>query len=221
MAKVPINPSGRSRPPWPGWGWASAGVAGIGFVPTSEFTCKIFFFPKKEKKIQTWETYARYDAKKDKWEIADERNPEIFASTFVEDFYVFIRKNDYYFVTESGKLYYAPAPKAGEKSRTMKSLWQGENFPIVAIIEDADNDKVWLFTKARKRFEPDGVFFEMASDPAGKLRSQQTQAGQRGRPRSPASGIPAADSGRQEEGREMTPPLSTIFHVSHKRRALQ
>ena len=156
--------AGEVGPPGPVGGGPAQGIAGIGFVPTSEFTCKIFFFSKKEKKIQTWETYARYDAKKDKWEIADERNPEIFASIFVEDFYVFIQKNDYYFVTQSGKLFHAPPPKAGEKSRTMKSLWKGDNFPIVAIIEDADNDKVWLFTKARKKLEPDGVFFEMATE---------------------------------------------------------
>ena len=89
---------------------------------------------------------------------------ETFFCPFAEDFHFFIRKNDYYFVTQSGKLYYAPPPKEAEKSRTMKSLWQGDKFPIAAVLEDADNDRVWLFTKSRSKLETRGVFFEMAAE---------------------------------------------------------
>src|ERR1022692_2453656 len=46
----------------------------------------------------------------------------------------------------------------------MKSLWGGVKFPIVAVIEDADNDRVWLFTKAKKKDETQAVFFEMAAE---------------------------------------------------------
>jgi hypothetical protein len=79
------------------------------------------------------------------------------------DFYVFIRENDYYFVTQSGKLFVAPPPAKGEKARTMKELWKGDAFPISAVIEDADNDKVWLFTKSKRKGETQAVYFEMSS----------------------------------------------------------
>ena len=58
-------------------------------------------------------------------------------SAFAEDFYVFERRDVYYFVTQSGKLYIAPSLKGQEKSRTMKPLWDDAKRPIVAVIENA------------------------------------------------------------------------------------
>ena len=141
------------------------GVAGFGYVPVAEDTCKVFMLFKEGKKIEAWDTRAKFDGTTKRWQtVADERNLETFNSPFIEDFYVFVRKNDYYFVTQSGKLYYAPPPKNGEKSRTMKALWQGDKFPIAAVIEDADHDRVWLFTKAKSKLETQAVFFEMAPE---------------------------------------------------------
>jgi hypothetical protein len=93
------------------------------------------------------------------WEDAD--NYEKFPSLFAEDFYFFLRKNDYYFVTESGKLYHAPPCKEGEKSRTMNVLWNGLRRPIGAVIEDADHDKVWLFAKDKNAGAKLDLYFEM------------------------------------------------------------
>jgi hypothetical protein len=93
------------------------------------------------------------------WEDAD--NYEKFPSLFAEDFYFFLRQNDYYFVTESGKLYYAPSPKKGEKMRTMKKLWVDAKRPIIAVIEDADHDKVWLFAKDKNAGAKLDLYFEM------------------------------------------------------------
>jgi hypothetical protein len=93
------------------------------------------------------------------WEDAD--NFEKFPSLFAEDFYFFLRKNDYYFVTESGKLYHAPRRKDGEKSRVMKELWTDAKRPIIAVIEDADHDKVWLFAKDKNAGAKRDLYFEM------------------------------------------------------------
>jgi hypothetical protein len=137
-------------------------LAGLGIVPTSANTCKTFFLTKKSTYIEIWDTESRFNEKKKEWEtVAGERNLERLKSAFSEDFHVFMRGDDYYFLTQSGKLYMAPPAKKGEKSRTMKSLWEGDNFPIVAIIEDADNDKVWLFTKCKRKDTTNAVFFEM------------------------------------------------------------
>jgi hypothetical protein len=139
------------------------GIAGFGTVPISPNSCKTFLLFKDGKKLEAWDTLARFDAKKRRWlTIADERNLETFKSDFLEDFYVFIRKSDYYFVTESGKLYHAPPPKKGEKSRKMTALWDDPDRPINAIIEDADRDKVWLFAKHKKDVKR-GYYFEMKS----------------------------------------------------------
>jgi hypothetical protein len=93
--------------------------------------------------------------------LEDADNYEKFPSLFAEDFYFFLRKNDYYFVTESGKLYHAPTPTKGEKARTMKALWDDAKRPIVAVIEGADNDKVWLFAKDKNAGAKLDHYFEM------------------------------------------------------------
>ena len=157
LEKKPFSAGGLSLP--------VEGLTGLATVPTSESTFKTFLLLRGKTGMEVWDTKAKFDAETKRWkEVSDLKNLETIESPFSEDFYVFIQKDAYYFVTESGKAYAAPPPKKGEKTRTMKSLWRGDNFPIVAVIEDADNDKVWLFTKARKKFQPDGVFFEMAAE---------------------------------------------------------
>lgn len=135
-------------------------------VPISKTSCKTFMLLKETKKFEAWDTQeTEWDAKKSKWKaFAEAMNLETFSSRFTEEFYAFVRKDNYYFVTESGKLYLAPPPKAGEKSRAMKALWDDANRPIVAVIEDADKDRVWLFTKSRRQMETDAVFFEMGPE---------------------------------------------------------
>jgi len=197
----------------------------------------VFYFPKKDKMIETWETQARFNTKEQYWEVVaparfkkigqwiadldnndfqkrakaskeleklgdlaepalkkllaskppvevrrraqmllenlasgeskseglleDAGNYQKIPSLFVEDFYAFIRKNDYYFVTQSGKLYHAPPRKEGDKSRIMKELWGDAKRPIVAVIEDADRDKVWLFAKDKNAGAKRDFYFEM------------------------------------------------------------
>ena len=140
------------------------GVA-IEFVPLSEKEVRVFFFVMRTKKIESWETEWALERSKDKrvrWKaVADERNPETIESLFTEDFYVFKRGTDYFFVTESGKLYVAPPPKKGEKSRTMKAVWDDAKRPIVAVLEDAERGKVWLFANDKNPGAKGDLFFEM------------------------------------------------------------
>ena len=89
------------------------------------------------------------------------KNIENFDSWFLDNFYAFIRKDDYYFLTESGKLHHAPPRKDGEKSRKMNKLWDDAKRPIVAVIEDADNDKVWLFVKDKTPGAKLDLYFEL------------------------------------------------------------
>src|SRR5205085_2422060 len=115
------------------------GVA-IDFIPISDKALRVFFFVMKTKKIESWETEWGFERWKNPrvvnvsgWRaVADERDPETIDSAFLEDFYVFKRNTDYFFVTQSGKLYIAAPPKKGENSRTMKELWQDAKRPIAA-----------------------------------------------------------------------------------------
>jgi hypothetical protein len=148
--------------------YPARGVA-MDFAPLSEKTARVFFFVIKTKKIESWET--EMDVKTEinargqeitRWKAAaDGRKPETIESVFTEDFYVFKREADYYFVTQSGNLYVAPPPKKGEKSRTMRALWDDAKKPIVAVLSDADHDKVWLFAKDKGKDAKRDLYFEM------------------------------------------------------------
>jgi len=134
------------------------GVA-IEFAPLAEEAVRVFFFDMKTKKIESWETEWA-----DRKAVADERNPETIDSAFTEEFYVFNRDADYFFVTQSGKLYLAPPPKKGENSRTMKALWEDPKQPIVAVLEHADQKKVWLFANDKNPGAKGDLFIEMKED---------------------------------------------------------
>jgi hypothetical protein len=138
------------------------GLTGLAIVPTSENALKTFFLPEEKGDMEIWDTEARFDKKTLKWEtVADEKNLHKIDSAFNEAFYAFIHKDTYYFITESGKLFYAPPPKKGETKRTMKGLWEFPKNPIVAVIEDADHDRVWLFTKNKEADAKRDHYFEM------------------------------------------------------------
>jgi len=141
--------------------WPVRSVAGYGCVPMSATSCKSYILY-TTKKFDTWDSKYRWDDNTKEWKVTVEKeNFETFDATFKEDFYFFLRKNDYYFVTESGKLYHAPPPAKGEKSRTMKALWTDAKRPIVAVLEDADRDKVFLFAKDKTAGAKEDVFFEL------------------------------------------------------------
>jgi hypothetical protein len=159
----------RGRKFGPGaWKDPAPGLA-IDFLPVGYDASRVFFFVIKTKKIESWETEWAVQRWKNEngasvsgWKaVADERNPETIDSAFAEDFYVLKRQSEYFFVTQSGKLFVAPPRKKGEKSRAMKALWDDAKRPIVAVIEDADRGKVWLFAKDKTAGAKRDLFFEM------------------------------------------------------------
>jgi hypothetical protein len=165
-------------------------LVAYGSVPISRSSCKTFLLSKKDMRFEAWDSVgALVSQKLGPWPspaklefpFPEVKNLEVFKSPFTENFYAFVCKEDYYFVTESGELYQAPQAKDGEKSRTVKALWNDAKRPIVAVIEDADHDKVWLFAKDKTAGAKRDLYFEMKStietesfDPA-KLRPVDVQ----------------------------------------------
>jgi hypothetical protein len=155
----------------------AAKLKAVDSVPVSRISCRTFLLMKKEMEFEVWDTHGVVLQKAGNYLTRTEvKSSEIFDSVFTEHFYAFVRKNEYYFVTESGKLYHAPPPKEAETKRTMKALWTDAKQPIVAVIEDADRDKVWLFAKGKDADAKRDLYFELKStiqtesfDPA-KLR---------------------------------------------------
>jgi hypothetical protein len=143
-------------------GFPVTGVIGYGSVPTSASSCKSYLLYKKTKMFDTWDSRFRWDDNNKNWEVtSDQENLESFNTAFLEDFYFFVHKNDFYFVTESGRLFYAPPHEPGEKWRTMRVLWDDVKRPIIAVIGDADQDKVWLFAKNKNAGAKSVLYFEM------------------------------------------------------------
>jgi hypothetical protein len=143
-------------------------------VPISRDACKTFLLTKSEKKIEIWDSRGATFFKMGDFSGFTKNpknegiripsavsNVEFLDSLFTDDFYAFVRKNPYYFVTESGKLYYAAPPEKGAKSRVMKALWTDAKRPIVAVIEDADRDRVWLFARDKGDSAKGNVYFEL------------------------------------------------------------
>jgi hypothetical protein len=86
----------------------------------------------------------------------------LIADGFHERFNVLGKGDDYYFVTQSGKLYRAPKPDKGS-DRKMDAVWKDDQRPIAAFITDADADRSFLFCKPDK--DGKGVYFEMSDKP--------------------------------------------------------
>ncbi len=76
----------------------------------------------------------------------------------------YIRDRDFWFVTESGKLYNAaPAGK-----RKVEVMWDEEASPIRALITDADTDRTFAFTEPVEGKKGRRVFFEVGVKPVPK-----------------------------------------------------
>jgi hypothetical protein len=87
---------------------------------------------------------------------------EMLTPAFQEPFQAFAVGQTYLFVTQSGKVYAAPKAEKGE--RQMKAVWDDPERPVVGLLSDADNDRLFLFCKPSRG--PDkGVYFELSAKP--------------------------------------------------------
>src|SRR5207302_10262082 len=101
--------------------------------------------------------------KEEKWKWEAWKKTESLPVQFQEAFQVVARAETCYFLTASGKLYVSKKPEKG-KERTMEELWTEKEQPVVAFVQDADNDRTFVFTKNKKKGEKD-VYFELDGKP--------------------------------------------------------
>jgi hypothetical protein len=128
-------------------------------LPIDSTTIKVFLI-QHNKQVQVWEAHGIWQPKKCEWRIACQRLPdEAFTIPFLEPFFIFAQKEDYYFLTQSGKLFIARAPEQG-KRRQMEALWQDKSKPLTTFISDNDHQKAYCFSKSKDGKEE--FFFELA-----------------------------------------------------------
>ena len=60
-------------------------------------------------------------------------------------------------------MYQSKKPEKG-KERKIDELWTDKEQPVVAFVQDADNERTYVFTKNKKKDEKD-VYFELADKP--------------------------------------------------------
>jgi hypothetical protein len=106
--------------------------------------------------------HAEWNAKDGWWGNGTWKREGNIAVGFRESFRVIGQGDDYFFVTQSGRLYRAPKPDKGT-DRKMDTVWKDDQRPIVAFITDADADRSFLFCKPDK--DGKGVYFEMSDKP--------------------------------------------------------
>jgi hypothetical protein len=82
------------------------------------------------------------------------------AAAFKEGFQALGLGGDYYFVTDSGKLYRAPRPAEGTH-RALLKVWSDAKRPIAGLVQDVDAGRTFLFCKAASPKDKP-VYFEMA-----------------------------------------------------------
>ncbi len=133
-------------------------------VPTASTKVDLFFC--EDNVMRVWRGSAErdddyYHRWKTRWADAEE---EKFAVPFREPFMTYIRDRDFWFVTESGKLYKAPA---GDK-RKVEVMWDEEASPIRALITDADTDRTFAFTEPAEGTKASPLYFEVGVKPVPK-----------------------------------------------------
>jgi hypothetical protein len=104
----------------------------------------------------------KWDAKAGNWGKGKWERAGLIDGGSHEPFHVLGKGDDFYFVTDSGKLTRAPKPEKGP-GRTMETVWNDKKRPIVAFVTDADADRTFLFCKPDK--DGKGVYFEMSNKP--------------------------------------------------------
>ena len=158
---VLTNARGRveSSAPAPGGGTVAIS-AGIIRVTEEERTN-----PRWTLRVYRWD--AKWDQKELEWKSktgqwASEGRIEV---RFREPFRAFQVKQDFYFLTDSGSLYRAPANAKAGTSRKMHLVHDGKARPIKASVSDAGTGRSFLFVGPAK---PGGkpAFFEMAKEVA-------------------------------------------------------
>ncbi len=98
--------------------------------------------------------------KRGQWALVD----QIKDPCFNERFHVFVRDDDWFFVTDSGKVFLSRKPDKEGGERKLEAVWDDAKRPIVAAVIDADTDKTFLFGRPTdEKAKP--FYFELSDKP--------------------------------------------------------
>jgi hypothetical protein len=122
----------------------------------------------EEQKNPKWSfTIHRYDGRwkqKDKeWGNGKWTKEGTIEIGFIEPFQALVKEEDYFFVTESRRLFVARKPTKGSE-RKLTAVWNEPDRPITAILTDADADRTFLFVAAKEKGGKP-AFFELSDKP--------------------------------------------------------
>jgi hypothetical protein len=123
------------------------------------------FFVLRKNKMHVWVCFSRKSRNgSEEYEVkCAEEKEELLSVNFKEAFQVFGKDGTYYFVTQSGKLFWSPKP-GSKGARKAASLWTDEKSSIRAVISDTASERTFVFTEPAKKDAKDGqrVYFELA-----------------------------------------------------------
>jgi hypothetical protein len=116
---------------------------------------------------QTWSLTCtsvrnRWDVEKVMWEQGREREECNIEVGFHGHFQALARGEDYYFLTNSCKLFRAPKPTKGTR-RKLETIWDDWRAPIKAFICDSDRGRTFLFCDKGPKGIGGPCVFELAS----------------------------------------------------------
>ncbi len=78
---------------------------------------------------------------KNGWLAGEWSDGETLEVAFTEPFHVYAMQDNYYFVTDSGRVFYSPPLKPGEEGlRQVKPLWTDAKQPVKHIVTDTDGE---------------------------------------------------------------------------------
>jgi hypothetical protein len=105
----------------------------------------------------------RWHQKSGRWAVPHWPKRESIEIAFKEPFQVLGKGEDFFFLTDAGRLFVAKKVAKG-KERKMALVWSDPARPVRALITDADADRTFLFVgPARPGGRP--AFFELSDRP--------------------------------------------------------
>ncbi len=92
------------------------------------------------------------------WALVEQIQPP-----FSERFQVFALGTTWFFVTDSGKVYAGKKPAKG-KPRKLEPWWSEPGLPIIAVVQDAETGRTFLFGRAARKADKD-FYVELGERP--------------------------------------------------------
>src|SRR5579864_2669433 len=117
----------------------------------------------KDARMTIYRIEEQYDNKNKRWNSPVVTEIEQFKAPRVEPFAAVIVGQDYYFITDSGKLWHAPPKQAGQ-ARRAEEKWDHADSRLKALVSDSNNEgghfvfgqdeKGWYYMKLGRDDQP-------------------------------------------------------------------